>query len=185
VVQFLKAKGLATDEEFAPFLEQAGNIANVRWRAVRVRAAALIAQAMKAEEESSEKKKSTQEASVDSDAKRKDAAREDTAQKKSGAASKADEPDTTSQKPKTGEAKEARVESKASKESPAGKPGDSKDTTQTSDSDDNTESPLSNPPVFTLEKAMGGGENKKSESGVAEKRTEGTSTKSEGAATRT
>jgi hypothetical protein len=50
VVQFLKAKGLANDEEFAPFLEQAANAANVRWRAVRVRTAALIAHAMKPEE---------------------------------------------------------------------------------------------------------------------------------------
>jgi hypothetical protein len=43
VLQFLKAKGLATDEELAPFLEQAGNAASVRWRAVRIRAAAMIA----------------------------------------------------------------------------------------------------------------------------------------------
>lgn len=47
LLQFLKAKGLATDEELAPFLDQAGNTANVRWRAVKVRIAALISNAMK------------------------------------------------------------------------------------------------------------------------------------------
>lgn len=50
VIQFLKAKGLATDEDLAPFLEQAGNTASVRWRAVRVRVEALISNAMKAAE---------------------------------------------------------------------------------------------------------------------------------------
>jgi hypothetical protein len=51
LLQFLKAKGLATDKELAPFLEQAGNTASVRWRAVKVRTAALIASAMKPTEE--------------------------------------------------------------------------------------------------------------------------------------
>jgi hypothetical protein len=53
LLQFLKAKGLATEEELAPFLEQAANAANVRWRAVRVRTAALISNAMKTAEEPS------------------------------------------------------------------------------------------------------------------------------------
>jgi hypothetical protein len=56
VMQFLKAKGVATDAELAPFLEQAANTANVRWRAVRVRAAALIANALKDEESKSAEK---------------------------------------------------------------------------------------------------------------------------------
>jgi hypothetical protein len=47
LLQFLKAKGFATDEELAPFLEQAANTSNVRWRTVRVRTAALISNAMK------------------------------------------------------------------------------------------------------------------------------------------
>jgi hypothetical protein len=50
LLQFLKAKGLTTDEELAPFLEQAANAANVRWLAVRVRMTALIANLMKPEE---------------------------------------------------------------------------------------------------------------------------------------
>lgn len=54
LLQFLKAKGIATDEELAPFLEQAGNASNIRWRAVRVRTAALISSAMKPAEQPSQ-----------------------------------------------------------------------------------------------------------------------------------
>lgn len=56
VLHFMKAKGLATDEDLAPFLEQAGNAANVRWRAVRVRVDALISNAMKVVDEEAENK---------------------------------------------------------------------------------------------------------------------------------
>jgi len=47
LLQFLKDKGIATEEELAPYLEQAGNTSNVRWRAVQVRTAALISSALK------------------------------------------------------------------------------------------------------------------------------------------
>jgi hypothetical protein len=50
VVQFLKAKSIATDEELAPYFEQAGNASSVRWRAALVRIGGLISSAMKSSE---------------------------------------------------------------------------------------------------------------------------------------
>jgi hypothetical protein len=55
LMQFLKTKGIATDEELAPFLEQAGNASNVRWRGARVRIRSLISSAMKTAEPESAK----------------------------------------------------------------------------------------------------------------------------------
>jgi hypothetical protein len=54
ILQFMKDKGIATDEELAPYLESAGNASGVRWLAARVRIDYLISGAMKAEEEKSE-----------------------------------------------------------------------------------------------------------------------------------
>lgn len=60
ILQFMKDKGIATDEELAPYLESAGNASGVRWLAARVRIDYLISGAMKAEEEKSEQEKSEQ-----------------------------------------------------------------------------------------------------------------------------
>lgn len=51
ILSFLKAKGIATDEDLAPHLEQAGNAANVRWLATRVRMDHLLSAAIKAEKQ--------------------------------------------------------------------------------------------------------------------------------------
>jgi thiol:disulfide interchange protein len=51
LLQFLKSKGIATDDELAPFFEQAANTASIRWRAVRVRTNALLTSALKSEEQ--------------------------------------------------------------------------------------------------------------------------------------
>ena len=48
LLQFVKDKGLATEQELAPYFEQAGNASNVRWRAARVRIDHLLASAFKA-----------------------------------------------------------------------------------------------------------------------------------------
>ncbi|MGA2413179.1 MAG: hypothetical protein ABSF59_01960 [Candidatus Sulfotelmatobacter sp.] len=61
ILQFIKDKGIANDDELAPYLERAGNASGVRWLAARVRIDHLISGAMKAEEEKSRQEKSEQQ----------------------------------------------------------------------------------------------------------------------------
>jgi hypothetical protein len=42
MLQLLKDKGLITDEQFAPYLEQAGNVSSVKWLAARIRIEHLL-----------------------------------------------------------------------------------------------------------------------------------------------
>ena len=53
--QLLKDKGIAPQQELAPYLEQAGNASSVRWLAVRVRMDSLLASAMKPAEQDARK----------------------------------------------------------------------------------------------------------------------------------
>ena len=55
ILQFLKVQGEVTDEELAPFLEQASKASNVRWRATRLRLMSLFSSAVKSSEESAQK----------------------------------------------------------------------------------------------------------------------------------
>jgi len=50
-LQFLKQRDHVTDEQLAPYLEQAGNASNIRWRAGRLRIMSLLSAAMKSVEE--------------------------------------------------------------------------------------------------------------------------------------
>jgi cobalamin biosynthesis Mg chelatase CobN len=55
VLQLLKDKGLASEDDLAAHLEQAGNASNVKWRAARVRIDHLVSSAIKAAEREAEK----------------------------------------------------------------------------------------------------------------------------------
>ena len=62
ILQFLKTKGIVTDDELAPYFEQAGNASSVRWRAARVRINHLLS-ATQASEKDKDKASSSSEAS--------------------------------------------------------------------------------------------------------------------------
>jgi hypothetical protein len=66
LLQFVKDKGLATEQELAPYFEQAGNASNVRWRAARVRIDHLLASATKASDRDAQAKVSKPEEKEDS-----------------------------------------------------------------------------------------------------------------------
>jgi hypothetical protein len=56
LLQFIKDKKLASEEEIASYLEQAGNASSVRWRAARARINYLVSTAANATEPVAEKK---------------------------------------------------------------------------------------------------------------------------------
>jgi hypothetical protein len=56
-LEFLKAQGIAKDEELAPYLEEAGAASSVRWRAARVRLQRILSSAVEAEERAQQKAK--------------------------------------------------------------------------------------------------------------------------------
>lgn len=60
ILQFLKEKGIASEEQLAPYLEQAGSAASVKWRAVRVRMEHLFALSKRTSEESAPKQVSAE-----------------------------------------------------------------------------------------------------------------------------
>ena len=55
ILQFVKAKGIASEEELAPYFQQAGEASSVRWRAARVRINRLASAAIKSAEQSAGK----------------------------------------------------------------------------------------------------------------------------------
>ena len=58
ILRFLKDKGIANDEQLAPYLEQARGASAVRWRAARLRMNRVLALALKTAEKSAEEKAS-------------------------------------------------------------------------------------------------------------------------------
>jgi len=57
LLQFMSDKGIVTEDEFAPYLERAGKISSVRWRAARVRLERLFSAEKMKEERAAEKER--------------------------------------------------------------------------------------------------------------------------------
>jgi hypothetical protein len=60
LVQFMQERGIAQEEELAPYFEQARTASAIRWRASRVRIEHLLAGAAKASERKAEEEKEKQ-----------------------------------------------------------------------------------------------------------------------------
>jgi hypothetical protein len=77
MIEFLKERGIASDNDLAPFVERAANASSVRWRAARLRINHLLSAAAKAAEASEKKeleekeKKDKTEAQQDRDTSQK------------------------------------------------------------------------------------------------------------------
>jgi hypothetical protein len=81
--QLLKDKGIATEQELAPYLEQAGNASGVRWLAMRVRIDYLLSSAIKpAEQDAKNTKKDSPQPAENKDRKEANAAADKTREKK-------------------------------------------------------------------------------------------------------
>jgi hypothetical protein len=78
ILQFLKEKKRVTDKQLAPYLEQAGNASNVRWRAARVRIEHLLS-SMETEEAETKIGKKPEIAAVEKPDKEKAAPADDNA----------------------------------------------------------------------------------------------------------
>jgi hypothetical protein len=63
-LQFLKQKGIATEEDLSPYVRQAENAASVRWRALRARINYLLTPAFKTNNSDEEKKDGSQAAAT-------------------------------------------------------------------------------------------------------------------------
>ena len=145
LLQFLKSKGIATDEELAPFLEQAGNVSNIRWRAAGVRTAALISSALQPAEKHGQTATAPAERSTTKPAAQTGPASENTASEtNTGRQSKAQ--DHEPQKPKVKKPGEVRRDEDSQKEDASNKTKES--AAETASEADLRNAKLSNPPLI-------------------------------------
>src|SRR5882672_3099967 len=127
LLQLLKDKGIAGEQELAAYLEQAGKASNVRWLAARVRVKSLISSAMKSDTKTGTRKSEEPTAEAES-AKSTGESREPAVQseqetgtdKHSGEASgnaetNGDDPQSNNPVPVAGGKDEVKKESKRSK----------------------------------------------------------------------
>ena len=121
LLQCLKDKGVVTEEELAPYLTQAGNASNVRWRAARLRLARILSGAQQKEEEDKKRQESPAAATQSAPEKESDQA---------GSAMKTDT--KTEEQKKTEEKKTENEEAKsAEKDSESAGPSEAKPGEQT------------------------------------------------------
>lgn len=113
ILQFLREKGIATDEQIAPYLDKARSASNVRWLAVRLRMNRLLAPAFKTGEETKKTTEYTKEAAVEPTQKRA----EEAGELPEGHSSRKEvKEETGNPKNSTAEAKRDVVEAKAEQE---------------------------------------------------------------------
>jgi len=112
ILQFLKEKGIATDEQLAPYLEQARSASNVRWLAVRLRMNRLLTPAFETGEETKKTTEDTKEKAVERAEKRAEKAGELSEEPSSGKEVK----EETSKQPKKSAAETERDVVEAKKE---------------------------------------------------------------------
>jgi len=65
ILRFVKDSGMATDQDLAPYLQQAGDAAGVKWRAARLRFSRLLSLMERSEEQAADTRKQSKEAEAE------------------------------------------------------------------------------------------------------------------------
>jgi len=159
LLQLLKSKGIVKDEDLAPFLEQAGNSSNIRWRAVQLRTAALISSALRPSSKSREPNTSATDAEP-SDRPGKDQAQ--SADRKQHSKEESGPPGKSQAQQGGDENREARVDNHDSNEDQ--RPDKRSDDNEQPTEEDLRESKLSNPPLIQKSKEKESDNDRESES---------------------
>jgi hypothetical protein len=134
MMQFLKERGIASENDLAPFVEQAANASNVRWRAARLRIDHLLSGAAKAAEASEKKEREETKTKPDTRQDRevsekvpegaRDSGEQSARKEKTSAGNKEKGPDAEAEvKKEEGKKKEEEKKKEESRGTEQGKPG--------------------------------------------------------------